>query len=214
MDRWPARRSADGHALEKDPVGCAARLLDQQLWCWGRDVLRPAGNWLLEHGFSRLEPPADYGDCSSVYLLQRPGGRCVVLRGFGVFQGDRRYGGVFLPRYDFRPRYTTKATLECPPWFDADLPQMSAPNDSQRAACASLTLDLIDWIRSYEVSVAEKLGVEYRRSTLRQWDNGKRLIIPAEEMAAAWRLLGLLIARNPVKWMGPGSDGIGRLAHD
>ncbi|MEM8735710.1 MAG: hypothetical protein AAGG44_15860 [Planctomycetota bacterium] len=186
--------SVDHWSVEVDPLIRARDLLNQQVWCWGRDILRPEGNWLLNIGFDRIEPPADRADCSSVYSLQLPRGRCVVLRGFGVFYGDRHRGGVFLPRYGFPPRYTKVATLECPPWSDADLPKLSAPNDAQRTACTPLTVDLIDWIWGYEVTIAERLGLEYRRSTLLRWDNGKRHVIPAEEMASAWKELAQRVA--------------------
>ena len=190
------QQPTDCQSMECEPIKHAVGLLSQQLWCWGRDILRPEGNWLIEIGFDRIVPPAERKDCSSVYTLDLLHGRCVVLRGFGVFYGDRQRGGVFLPRYEFRPRYTTHATLECPPWSDADLPKLSAPTDSQRTACTSLTLDLIDWMRSYEVAIAERLGIQYRRSTLLKWDNGKRPIIPAEEMASAWRELSFRVAAN------------------
>ena len=62
--------------------------------------------------------------------------------------------------------------------------------------CVSLTLDFIDWIRTYEVNIVKLLGIEYRRSTLVKWDNGQRPIIPAEEMALAWRLRGVAIASD------------------
>jgi len=126
------------------PFDYAVGLLSQQAWCWGRDNRRPDGNWLVEIGFDRIEPSDDRKEWSSVYRLELPSVRCVILRGFGAFYGDRQRGGVFLPRYEFRPRYTTHATLESPPWSHADLPKLTAPTDSQRAACTSLTLDLID----------------------------------------------------------------------
>ena len=182
-------------AMEIDPIEHAVGLLSQQAWCWGRDILRPEGNWLLEIGFARLKPPADRKDCSSVYALELPRGRCVVLRGFGVFYGDLRHGGVFL-RYEFQPKYTTHATLDCPPWSDSDLPNISPPTDSQRNVCVSLTLDLIDWIRAYEVNIVEQLGIAYRQSTLVQWDNGKRPFTPAEKFASAWRALSFQVAAN------------------
>lgn len=190
------QQPTDRQSTKCDPLQHAVGLLSQQAWCWGRDILRPEGNWLLEIGFDRIQPPADRKDCSSVYTLDLPRGRCVVLRGFGAFYGDRQRGGVFLPRYEFRPRYTTHATLECPPWSDADLPKLSAPTNSQRTACTSLTLDLIDWIRSYEVTISERLGIEYRRSTLIKWDDGKRRFTPAEELASAWRALSFRVADN------------------
>ena len=178
--------------LNKHAVG----LFSQQIWCWGQDILRPEGNWLIEIGFDRIEPPEDRKEFSSVYSLVLPQGRCIVLRGFGVFYGDLYHGGVFLPRYDFRPKYTTQATLEAPPWSDADLPTLSPPAESTQASCVTLTSDLIDWIRAYEMNIVEVLGVEYRRATLLDWENGKRLIVPAEEMACAWQQLGVAIAED------------------
>jgi hypothetical protein len=57
-------------------------------------------------------------------------------------------------------------------------------------------LDLIDWIRTYEVNIVELLGIEYRRSTLVEWDDGKRPFTPAEELASAWRELSLRVAAD------------------
>ena len=174
----------------------AASLLSQQVWCWGRDILRPEGNWLLKIGFGRIEPPPDRKACPSVYTLAMPHKRCVVLRGFGVFYGDSQRGGVFLPRYEFHPRYTTHATLDCPPWSRADLPKLGKPTASQQHPCATLTLDLIDWIWRYEVNILEQLGIEYRRSTLLEWDDSTRPLVPAENMAAAWQELSCQVASN------------------
>ncbi|TWU62504.1 hypothetical protein [Crateriforma conspicua] len=185
------RQSTIGRIIEQ-----AVDLLSQQIWCWGQDVLRREGNWLLELGFNRAKPPASRKDCSSVYTLEIPNHRRVVLRGFGVFFGDDRWGGVFLPRHDFRPKYTDLATLRCPPWSDDDLPTLRRPNAPQGHSCVMLTLQLIDWIRGYEVDIADRLGIEYRRRTLAAWDNGKRSVIAAETMASAWRALSIQVAGN------------------
>jgi len=187
---------ANRRCMKSELIKHAVGLLSQQAWCWGRDVLRPAGNWLLEIGFTRLRPPAERKDCPSVYVLELPHGRCVLLRGFGAFYGDRELGGVFLPRHEFQPRYTTLATLDCPPWSDEDLPELSPPTESQRSACVSLPLALIDWIRGYVVQIVERLGIEYRRQTLAQWNNGKRPFTPAEKFASAWRELSIQVAAD------------------
>ena len=181
----------------------AVRLLSQQVWCWGRDIVRPEGNWLLELGFDRIAPPADRKNCASVYSLAMPHRRCVVLRGFGVFYGDGQLGGVFLPRSKFQPRYTTQATLDSLPWSLEDLPMLSTPTESQQPLCATLTLDLIDWIRSYEENIVEQLGIAYRRATLLDWHNGKRPFVPVEDFASAWRDLSLRVASNFNAFLGP-----------
>ena len=191
-----ASHSSDQQSIDPESIQQAPGLLSQQCWCWGRDVLRPAGNWLLEIGFERIEPPADREDCSSVYSLQLPRDRRVVLRGFGVFYGDAQRGGVFLPRYEFEPKYTTQLELECPPWSGDDLPELGVPAKSQRGVCAALVLELLDWIRHYEVDVVERLGIEYRRATLLKWNNGKGHFTPAESVASAWRKLSIQVAAN------------------
>ncbi|MCH9675009.1 MAG: hypothetical protein K0U93_26440 [Gammaproteobacteria bacterium] len=187
----------NGHKCDEgELLKQAVNLLSQQLWCWGRDILRPEGNWLLDVGFDRIVPPADRKACPSVYALAMPRRRCVVLRGFGVFYGDGQRGGVFLPHYEFEPRYTIQATLDCPPWSRADLPKLNTPIASQQKACAALTLDLIDWIERYEVNIVEQLGIEYRRSTLLKWGDGTRPSVPAERMASAWRELSYRVASD------------------
>ena len=181
----------------------AVRLLSQQVWCWGRDIVRPEGNWLVELGFDRIAPPAHRKNCASVYSLAMPHRRCVVLRGFGVFYGDGQLGGVFLPRSKFQPRYTKQATLDSPPWSLEDLPMLGTPTESQQPPCARLTLDLIDWIRDYEENIVEQLGIAYRRATLLDWHNGKRPFVPAENFASAWRDLSLRVASNFNAFLGP-----------
>ena len=79
----------------------AATLLSQQTWCWGQDILRPEGNWLVQLGFQRIEPPPEYQDGSSVYFCNLPRERNIVLRGFGIFFGNRQIGGVYLSRFGF-----------------------------------------------------------------------------------------------------------------
>lgn len=167
----------------------ARSLMSQQLWCWGRDVLRPAGNWLIEIGFQRTEPPRHLENCPSIYTLEQPQGRSIVLRGFGVFYGHPQWGGIFLTRREFRPLYTPMARLEKPPWTLPDLPALNPPSDSERHGYEQLTLALIDWMLAYEAQVIERLGIEYRRSTLIDWDNGHRAVTPAKEIVTSWQAL-------------------------
>ena len=177
--QWQGSRSE----FQKHTIG----LLSQQVWCWGRDIIRPEGNWLIEVGFERIPPPQDRGECASAYTLSLPSGRTVSLRGFGTFYGNVACGGIFWPRFEFDPLFTTQGKLDCPPWTQADLPALDAPTEEQRHACQTLVLELIDWIYEYECHVIDNLGIQYRRATLRKWDNGSRPFTPAEEYASAWR---------------------------
>ncbi len=171
-------------------------LLNQQIWCWGRDILRPEGNWLNEIGFNSIKPPSERHQCSSMYCLELPGGKSVVLRGFGSFYGCSERGSVFLHRYKFLPKYTKHATLENLPWAIEDLPEWDMPNASQQNFCASLTLDFINWVKSYEEEIIDRLGVEYRASILSSWEHAKAPIIPAKDMANAWGMLADAISKD------------------
>ena len=59
-----------------------------------------------------------------------------------------------------------------------------------------MTVVLINWIYSYEADVTSRLGVTYRQQTLSRWDNGKRIVIPAEQFADAWHELSFSVANK------------------
>lgn len=184
------------HPSSSDPITFAVPLLSQQLWCIGQDVIRPEGNWLIERGFERLAPTKKNASYPSVYKLAMPGGRYALLRGFGVLFGDPQLGCVFLPRYEFLPCYRRRSTLDRLPWTRDDLPKMHTPSPSQRQACAQLLSGCLDWIADYETQTVEQLGIAYRRATLGEWETDNRELIPAEEMAPAWRRLSAWAASD------------------
>ena len=101
----------------------AAWLLNQQIWCWGRDIEFAEQNLLVQYGFQRIEKPAG-SRAASIYRLKLSPTKRVVLRGFGIFWGDDRLGGVFLCRFGFAPRLTLDADLVRPAWSTDDLPQL------------------------------------------------------------------------------------------
>lgn len=188
--KQPILQPVRNQTMGKELIEHAVNLLSQQVWCWGRDIHRPEGNWLLEIGFDRIEPPVERKKCSSIYSIELQDGHRIILRGFGIFYGHNDHGGIFLPRYKFLSRYTDNSTLKCLPWEENDLPELELPTELQRTNCTALTIDLINWIRNYEEKIIEHLGIEYRQSTLAEWDNNIRAIIPAEKMAYEWRKLG------------------------
>lgn len=167
----------------------AIDLLSQQCWCWGQDILRPQGNWLMEIGLERIPPPEPYRERGSVYRCSLPHGGSILLRGFGVLIGRPESGGVFLPRYEFTPRHTSTWPLESLPWATAVLPDLQPLNRENHDRCATLTLELLDWITDYERQILKRPGSDYRAATLREWEDGERYVIPADKMARAWEQL-------------------------
>ena len=178
------------------PAQVAADLLNQQIWCWGRDIEYRAGNLLVQHGLDRIEKPAG-SNSASIYRRELSPTSRIILRGFGVFCGDDRWGGVYVPRFEFNPRLTAEPDLTCPAWSSKDLPPLFAPTADQMVRCQSLLLALADWVREYEVWIAETIGLAYRRESLASWSAKHASEVPAEEMAVAWRRLGVEIGAHP-----------------
>lgn len=189
-------------SVSNSPVDAAVSLLSQQIWCWGRDILHPDRNWLQKIGFEKQQPPIERQDCASLYTLRLPNQRHIVLRGFGIFYGHLTNGSIYLPRFEFQPLFFPQGSLPRPPWSDEDASDFHRPRSNQRNLCISLTLDLIDWIRGYEVRILNELGLQYRRDTLCQWNNGKRDVIEPEQVAAAWRELSFKLAANADDYLG------------
>ena len=174
----------------------ATNLLNQQLWCWGRDIEAAKGNLLVRYGFQRIEKPRG-SSASSIYRLESSPTSRVILRGFGVFFGDDRWGGLFLPRFEFTPQLSPEPDLARPAWSPEDLPPLALPRADQLTHCQTLLLALIDWIHHYELWIAEHAGIQYRSRTLTTWKTNHESVVPAEETAMAWELLGVAIEERP-----------------
>ena len=181
---------------EKILISRASRLLSQQVWCWGRDIERSEGNWLMEIGFDRIEPEFKCDHCDSIYTLELPSGKRVMLRAFGVFYGNDQKEGIYLPRYDFLPKYSRRLNIKNPPWEKKDLPKLNFPNNLEVSNCIFLVSELVNWIRTYEENVVNILGLDYRKSTLLEWIKIRGLVIPAEDMVSEWKFLETQISEG------------------
>lgn len=179
----------------------AAWLLNQQIWCWGKDIECAEGNLLLQHGFQRIEKPAD-SDAASIYRLDLSPNSRLVLRGFGVYYGDDRWGGVYVHRFDFAPELTPHSDLEKPLWSQEDLPELVLPrSDEEVLRCQNLLLALIDWVRQYEVWISECRGNGYRQDSLSKWNPKGETVVPGDQIVSAWSLLGTDLEENPRAFM-------------
>tara|TARA_B100001109_G_scaffold245843_1_gene233963 strand:+ start:471 stop:1073 length:603 start_codon:yes stop_codon:yes gene_type:complete len=175
--------------LLSERVDAGIELLSQQIWCWGRDIMRPDGNWLIERGFNLIRPPVDDKKMKNIYSLSLPNGRRIMLRGFGIIYTDNRYGSIYLPRFEFIPKYTSLLEFEELPWSVDHLSEFSAPVGTEMQYCSEMLADVIDWIIMYEQDILAHLGENYRNETLYEWDNGKRRIIAPQEVISEWLAL-------------------------
>ena len=180
------------------PISGASRrkgqeLLDRQCWNWGRDIVRPEGNLLLEAGYLKGQPPEGEAG-SSCYTLTLPDGGSLMLWGFGFLYGTLRKGGVFLNRYQFQPRWLPLETVQEPIWRPDMIPTAQTP-PSPRVP-VDLTVAAIRRVADYEEWALARCGLEYRRAVLRQWkrpSNG----LPPQALPQAWRTLANAIDDQP-----------------
>ena len=158
-------------------------LLHQQCWNWGRDIVRPEGNLLLEAGFNRQRPP-EGEDGSSCYSLELPADGQLMLWGFGLFYGTSGQGGVYLKRYEFRPEWLPLEAVQEPIWKPAMVPEEQTP-PSPRVPL-ELTAAAARRLADYEEWVLEGCGLEYRCGVLRQWKQAAKAL-PPQTVPQAWR---------------------------
>jgi hypothetical protein len=164
----------------------AAALLDQQLWCWGRDVARPEGNVLLELGMCRYRT-AEPGRERSAYTGRVRGDGVVWLWGFGAYFWLPGLGGAFFRRKGFEPLLRA-APLEAPVHAVAHLVGLRRPATSgERTRAAKLVRATCEWVAEYEHWIAEALGTEYRAAALAARDRAPS--VTAREMPRAWEHL-------------------------
>jgi len=179
------------------PLRKGQALLHQQCWNWGRDIVRPEGNLLLEAGFHRRRPP-EGEDGSSCYILELPAGGRLMVWGFGLFYGTAGQGGVYLERYRFQPQWMPLEAVQESIWAPAMVPDEQTPPSPRiplelTAAAARRLADYEDW-------VLECCGLDYRCAVMRQWKQAAKGV-PPQTLPQAWRgvaeAIGEKLQRTP-----------------
>jgi len=175
--------------LGDEAVKFGSKLLSQQHWLWGRDVLAKSGNLLLGYGFSRHAIPQGRTGCSC-YSLQRKHGGSIGLWGFGIFFGNPEFGGMYLRRFEFFPRSVKCHRLEKIGWCEQDLMEFQIPAGiPQQKSTLALLAECCDWIASYEDWGRKTFGEYFRQEGLDQWSSP---VCQADAISGLWREMGQL----------------------
>lgn len=177
----------------------ATTLFDQQMWCWGCDVRRKAGNLLLAYGAEkRPSPDARY---HSAYTFTLSDHAVLNLWGWGIWIAHTQWGSLFVGRSRFRVRYSADVIRMPDAWRARDLPVMSGPRDETEAAyAADLLASALNWIGNYESWLCGQVETDYRERVINKWPQRKRHKggIPAAEMPARWFELAEQIAQHRI----------------
>ena len=143
----------------------AELLMHQQFHVMGRDVESRHGNLLLAFGGIRLKSP--YQQTASLYTFNLSRTRRIVFRGFGVFIGDDRLGGLFIHRKKFEVRTTRSGVLHPIPWFPSQSPPPRSPKTVfEKNSASELLTEMVGWFCRYEEWIQTKYGRRFRAGQL------------------------------------------------
>lgn len=165
----------------------AVGLLDQQLWCWGRDIARPAGNILLGLGMCRYRsaepgPTAPHTRAASrapASCGSGDSGCCTACRTSAACScGERGSSRCCSTVRRSAPFTGPKISARSP----ARRPRAGGPRPARWCGPRPG-----GWMAGYEHRVAETFGTAYREATLAGRD--KPPVVPAQGMARAWERL-------------------------
>ncbi len=148
-------------ALPKELTKRGEVLLNQQCWCWGKDIVRPEGNLLPEYGFERECPPEGKKGATR-YSRRLPSGEMLHLWGFGFWVGCPQHGAIYLNRFVFVPQTTPRKEIRTPVWEASQLCAKPLLSVKERAAMHWLLPLALREISDYERWVLKTFGKEYR----------------------------------------------------
>jgi len=151
--------------LDRRTLERAKTLMHQQLYVLGRDIESSHGNLLMMYGAKRVASPLP--GIPSLYIFRFRRRTSIAFRGFGVFVGDERTGGIFVHRYLFEPRWMPSCRFEPIAWLPKELTRTRRPRgvDDWKLAY-NLIFQLIDWFVEYEQWVRETFGRRLRTGQL------------------------------------------------
>lgn len=179
-----SRRAGRAKAVPSDVRKLGRVLLDQQMWCFGRDVSRAAGNALTEYGFSKISPPDEMNAPSCYVRKETEDRRETRLWGFGIVYSEKGVGSLFLERRKFSPRLLAGGRFGGGVWRASDMPRCRMPrSDADTAAAWRLLGGISARLAEYEAWVRDEFGEEYRRRCIASWP---KKTVPADGMAESW----------------------------
>lgn len=174
-------------ASRREPARKLGRiLLDQQMWCWGRDIVRPEGNALVEYGF-RVQRTPEGLRANSAYTFDPVPHRYVKLWGFGLLWTNEGAGSLLLERRRFSPRLVPEPEAFEEVWRAEQAPTTLRPRSGrERALAGRLLTDALSWIAGYERWAQRTLGADYRELCVAMW---RKESVPGPEVAHCWERL-------------------------
>lgn len=136
--------------------------LQQQMFFWGQDVICPGGNQLVREGFERLPSKGLKG--TRCYRREWQNGHLELYGSCAGWYGPEG-GFAFI-----RPRkrvvvWTSSESTPVPGLWQPEFVEPRARKEELHAAA----LPFLDWLISYETTILNRSGVEYREEGYRRY---------------------------------------------
>ncbi len=136
--------------------------LQQQMFFWGQDVSHPAGNQLVQDGFVRLPSKGLKG--TSCYRREWQNGHLELYGSCAGWYGPDG-GFTFM-----RPRkriviWTSSRTTPTPGLWQPEFIKTGVRKKELHIA----SLPFLDWLISYEKTILDRFGKEYRRENYHRY---------------------------------------------
>ncbi|MBK1834858.1 hypothetical protein [Roseibacillus ishigakijimensis] len=132
--------------------------IQQQMYFWGQDVLRPEGNFLVAQGFARSPSTGLPG--TSCYRRAWQGGHIELYGSCAGWYGARG-GFTFIRPWKRCARWKDGATTPIPGSWQRELIDFTTSGADLYAA----SLPFLDWLISHEFAVLSRFGRAYRQNT-------------------------------------------------
>ena len=176
------------HPFWKDisKLTLATELLHQQLYVIGRDIESKHGNLLMAYGAKKTCDPD--GCAVGLYSFRLAGGYRLAFRGFGVFIGLNRIGGLFMYRYHIEPRWMPTARFEPIAWLPKQMPSTRKVRSSQYGDAIELVTQVFAFFWNYESWVRDRYGKHYRIGQLAAFQRFENNVVHWDTLKA-WEVL-------------------------
>jgi hypothetical protein len=176
--------------IEMRKVGEA--LFEQQMWCWGCDVRREAGNLLLAYGMEKHPSPEPRYHSAYHSPLEADG--ALTLWGWGLWIAMQNCGSAFISRSNFRVHSSSIVALRPAVWCEAQLPRFCTELSESKSDCLLATA--FRWIADYERWLARLVEPNYRECVLAAWPQRRRYRggIPPCEVPDRWMQLAQIVS--------------------
>lgn len=157
--------------FEQEVTRKAAKLFDQQMWCWGKDIMSEQGNLLVQYGCD-IQKHVDRERRGTRYVLPLGIDTKIILMALGIVYLDENKGAAQFERSRYQPLFNPDT--EC----INDVFEFKALEGFGRAKTQiekdflrDSQIDCAKFIKNYETWILQNAHETHKNFRLNSWVN-------------------------------------------